>query len=671
MASEKKPSIYSDRSTIGSTDELDEYGVWVKSEPQDLSSAAAEGQDSVESSMPDDIDDLPDFDAGFGDEPLEIPDFDLPAESAGTDDAEPVADITDDDITAIDDSIGILDDITASDDSADGEVLDFDDLSIPEDSAGEDDDVSEAESGFTEVSMTEFLGDDGENPLADFDAPDLESAGSVTAAPEKSAPQEDLSTRLLMKIADELSSIRSELSTLKKEFSTIRGEGPAEEKPGAQKSGFFDEEDDEKISLTGDELDNILNTADFTEEAGADATEDLSDDFSALVLDDSPAPVQPENDIADQEDIIPLETEITAEEPVPVLDEQLDLVELGGENSLEDQLSGTDEFDINLELSPVDEEIDELTIDETKDSEELQLLRTEGAEPLTPAPEDTSYLEEDPLASEPVPDEDISFEEPAIAEPVPEETLTEEISFEEPAIEETFTEEISLEEPVSEEAELEISEEPLSEEAELEISEEPDAETADDEISIDLSETETLDDFTLDDTTLDLSDAVIDEPDLSLDITENPVEEPSLEDISINLDEDEPELPVPGDVEDSTAESEDDSFAQVIPEGFVVEADDSPVPFDDDLEEEFTESLAAPESQDTAAEILTEDEEADEETAADEALDIPSGIKQELKTVLSYMDQLLESLPDDKIEEFAKSEYFDTYKKLFKELGLV
>ena len=50
---------------------------------------------------------------------------------------------------------------------------------------------------------------------------------------------------------------------------------------------------------------------------------------------------------------------------------------------------------------------------------------------------------------------------------------------------------------------------------------------------------------------------------------------------------------------------------------------------------------------------------------------IPSNLKQELKTVLSYMDQLLESLPEDKIEEFAKSEYFDTYKKLFEELGLV
>jgi hypothetical protein len=34
------------------------------------------------------------------------------------------------------------------------------------------------------------------------------------------------------------------------------------------------------------------------------------------------------------------------------------------------------------------------------------------------------------------------------------------------------------------------------------------------------------------------------------------------------------------------------------------------------------------------------------------------------------MDKLLEALPDEKIEEFAKSEYYDTYKKLFKELGL-
>jgi hypothetical protein len=52
-------------------------------------------------------------------------------------------------------------------------------------------------------------------------------------------------------------------------------------------------------------------------------------------------------------------------------------------------------------------------------------------------------------------------------------------------------------------------------------------------------------------------------------------------------------------------------------------------------------------------------------------LDISPTLKNELKTVLSYMDRLLDSLPEEKIAEFAKSEYFDSYKKLFKELGLV
>ena len=50
---------------------------------------------------------------------------------------------------------------------------------------------------------------------------------------------------------------------------------------------------------------------------------------------------------------------------------------------------------------------------------------------------------------------------------------------------------------------------------------------------------------------------------------------------------------------------------------------------------------------------------------------IPSGIKIELIDMLSYMDYLLEFLPEDKIEEFARSKYFDTYKKFFKKLGLV
>ena len=45
-------------------------------------------------------------------------------------------------------------------------------------------------------------------------------------------------------------------------------------------------------------------------------------------------------------------------------------------------------------------------------------------------------------------------------------------------------------------------------------------------------------------------------------------------------------------------------------------------------------------------------------------------LKRDIKSVLLYMDQLLENLPEEKIMEFAKSDEFVTYKKLFSELGL-
>jgi len=50
--------------------------------------------------------------------------------------------------------------------------------------------------------------------------------------------------------------------------------------------------------------------------------------------------------------------------------------------------------------------------------------------------------------------------------------------------------------------------------------------------------------------------------------------------------------------------------------------------------------------------------------------ELPSNIKKDIKSVLAYMDQLLESLPEEKIKEFAESEYFEMYHRLFNELGI-
>lgn len=82
-----------------------------------------------------------------------------------------------------------------------------------------------------------------------------------------------------------------------------------------------------------------------------------------------------------------------------------------------------------------------------------------------------------------------------------------------------------------------------------------------------------------------------------------------------------------------------------------------------------------PEPNDSIVDIAPQDDSMEEipdstPSAGSSVSSIPEDMKQEIKSVLSYMDQLLESLPEDKIEEFARSEQFATYKKLFNELGL-
>lgn len=49
---------------------------------------------------------------------------------------------------------------------------------------------------------------------------------------------------------------------------------------------------------------------------------------------------------------------------------------------------------------------------------------------------------------------------------------------------------------------------------------------------------------------------------------------------------------------------------------------------------------------------------------------VPDNLKEDLRSVIAYMDTLLDSLPEEKVQEFANSEHFETYRSLFVELGL-
>jgi hypothetical protein len=473
--------------------------------------------------------------------------------------------------------------------------MDFTDLAGAEDLSAEDDDIT----------LEDF-------PEEEEIAPDEPVKKEAAANPDTAG----LSTQLLLRIAEELSSIRSELSGLKKDFAVLKtdpaekaGEGEYEhEHP--HKNEDDEEEDDEKIALTGDELNNILNTADFTEETGTDATGDeislhgetqdkAGEDSETFSINDLDGGLDlnmelGENDLDELDGefnpaAIDIETDIETD-----IDIDTDSETAAGEDILvkEEEL-------LNLGFSGADDETSLPDFD-IEAGDELLQLREEGAHPMTPAPEpeDASYLVDDPLADE-------TFENEAAGE-------------------------------------------------------------SDDDM---LAEEITIDDSFLDEASLDLSDAVIDEPDLSMEIQDNPIEEPSLEHLSIEL-------------EDELPESEDDGLA-LIPEGFIIDSDSR-----DQGEEEIILPEALPEDRveeipDSEPEIINIDDLLEEEIpqeipeAKPQAVVntvkevIPTHLKTELKTVLTYMDKLLESLPDRKIEEFAKSEFFDTYKKLFRELGLV
>ena len=172
MAKEKKPSIYSDRGTIGSSDELDEYGVCVKSEPQDLSEfpsdfSSGSPMDAPAEIPPDepdleipDSEDLPDFENQGNYE--DFNDFDISEAEADAEAEMEMQNLSSDvNDTAVSDNLGDFQDLTDS-----GGLTDFQDLT----------DAESIESKIPE--------------LVDFEPLTLDEPASVMEAPEEKA--EDL-----------------------------------------------------------------------------------------------------------------------------------------------------------------------------------------------------------------------------------------------------------------------------------------------------------------------------------------------------------------------------------------------------------------------------------------------------------------------------------------------
>lgn len=300
---------------------------------------------------------------------------------------------------------------------------------------------------------------------------DLAPLESVPSTPGVSPPN------ILERIEKDLNQIKAEIQNLKNELAgfaggTSRTTAPP---PASAAAASFAKGDDDTIALTGDELDNILNTADVTEEpASGEGLEEVETLQSPEVLDleEEPAPAEAQQSEGQEIDL----------EGLPELGDGPEL----GEGP---ELAPVDDILAPGTLEVAEEPLEELELTEAAE-EPLSLEPAGGA----PAGELLPEIGEIQLGEEPGagPAEEISLEEPAGLEEL--ETL-EELEIPEvgaaaeqsgtvlPEAEEPALEELSLEEGPP--AEADIEEIGLAEEspAELETAEGiPEIELAADEL---------------------------------------------------------------------------------------------------------------------------------------------------------------------------------------------
>ena len=469
---------------------------------------------------------------------------------------------------------------------------------------------------FAEDSLEETSEEENTDITKDSIEEQGETMAVINENEQTNSQPDNTANAILEKIASEISNLRSEITTLRSEFNSLKTgsviENEIEEEnleTEEESSGFFsDDSEDETISLSGDELNNILNNADFTEEeVSEETTDEVIDDESNIEAPEVDETIEEETDeIADEVISNPLgdATELT--------DSDLDTMDEYEEDHFEDSETSDfadeelkepelEDLQMNNDFDENDDDLEE-EIDIPKDEEIIE--ETESNDFIDSInevePTITETLTEDRLKYL----EDLAGEE---KEEEPVEDVVEEID-ETPDEEAIVTEEQEFEEPVVDEVEEETQIEESVEETE-EIIEEDDEEAEQNEPTEDVFNSPQWDN-----------------------------EVPTVENVIADTEE--------------VAEEISEPTEEVIIEE----------PVEEVAEETVEENIAEPEVAKKGPVV------ADSSTPV--AQPATAKIQDDIKSVLVYMDQLLENLPEDKIEEFARSEHFETYKKLFNELGI-
>lgn len=550
-------------------------------------------------------------------------------------------------------------------------------------------------------------------------------------------------------LTEEIAELRREFSALKTEFEAFKNKASAiNQSPVSETSdgsgGFFDDgaDDDNTIALSGDELTNILNTADFTEEHTEDhISEDFDEDETVNEL-ESPSQLPEEIEIpkngddADEnkseeisvnqdlnfqqeteETFVDGVTEQDFEEPfVPPFEEE----ELP---STDDELREVMEEAYPDKEGVVSEDITEPLDFEDQESEELDDMfqtpqwNTEVAEEDGTLSsffnEDNGFMvSEEPVFQETVEEkteEDFTVPTPvtelaeeSVLEAVQEDTqkpVEEDVLEAEEAepVEDVFQTDqwTTLEAPMAQEGFIAESE-PVAEEIVKEDAEEDfvipvqSSESADEPASREMQE--------YDEEVISSEENTVSKSDEEVGVAEEKTEEalfeephedarePSEEELT-GIVEAEPVETISSADQwtaevSSGTETEASAENEEVDSSFVIEETPNIITEEEtehlqELEEEPVEPILAEsygfETPDVKEDALSENEsvpQSEEVAVENQISEIPQDLKQDIKSVLVYMDQLLDSLPEEKIAEFARSEHFELYKKLFNELGL-
>ncbi|MBQ1175264.1 MAG: hypothetical protein IIX56_02550 [Treponema sp.] len=474
---------------------------------------------------------------------------------------------------------------------------------------------------------------------------------------------------------------------------------PVPEKNEDSSNGFFGTDDeDETIALSGDELNNIMITADFAEteetvennEAVYDAdteTETVTEPASeSEKTEDNPFDFPITDNLetestgtSDSFELPSEESEETVSEDFSEIDTSFDNLESPEENIVIDEtISEPVLEDISINDSAEEPSTDDITLPEESELNDASIeIKSGETEPTNEnnSAIDTTFTDDNPFGA---------INETAMNIPVEESDSG--LSIEENSENLAEPDFDSLE---NQEIETEIT---IPKVDEISENEKPSA--PEDDILVESSNDDFMDSVAESEMVITQSEAT--EPACEdIDVEENidVVEEiPDTVDISSEIETTELSAEEISNVEpfndsidnfDSMLDSEKDISEQLSDENVdYLKSDENVIESDmENMSSAINESATLSESMisniDATMEdpfppiesVIDHDERVEKQEAPSDTL-ISIDLKNDIKSVLLYMDQLLENLPEEKIMEFAKSEQFGTYKRLFNELGL-